>query len=125
MRVTDIMRALAATLCMIALVGVAIGQATSEGLAVRTVAEIETVVQDGHPVVKLQSAGRVVPGDQVIYTLEIRNIGTTTVREPTWSIRSRRTWRMSPIRPPVPARKRAIRWMAGIVSNRRRICGWH
>ncbi|MDP8984177.1 MAG: hypothetical protein M3N97_03910 [Pseudomonadota bacterium] len=110
---------------MVALEGAAIGQATSEGLAVRTVAEIETVVQDGHPVVKLQSAGRVVPGDQVIYTLEIRNIGAATVREPI-------------VVNPIPAHMAYIAdsaagpgaqasysWTAGIVSNRRRICGWH
>jgi len=59
------------------------GQATSESLAIRTVAEVETIVmQNDHEVVKLAPADRVVPGDQVIYSLEIRNIGAAAVREP-------------------------------------------
>jgi uncharacterized repeat protein (TIGR01451 family) len=53
-------------------------------LAVKAIAEVETrVMQDGHEIVKLAPADRVVPGDQVMYTLEIRNTGAAAVREPT------------------------------------------
>ncbi|MDP9014997.1 MAG: hypothetical protein M3O41_20505 [Pseudomonadota bacterium] len=80
----DITRAAATALCILFTSGAASGQATSGTLAIRTVAEVETVVrQDGHEFVKLAAAERVVPGDQVIYTLEIRNIGAAAVREPT------------------------------------------
>jgi uncharacterized repeat protein (TIGR01451 family) len=50
---------------------------------IKAVAEVETrAVQDGRDIVKLAPANRVVPGDQVIYTLEIRNPGRTAVRDP-------------------------------------------
>jgi uncharacterized repeat protein (TIGR01451 family) len=78
------MRATALALCVLCAPLAASGQATSDSLAVRTVAEVETIVmQNGHEVVKLAPADRVVPGDQVIYSLEIRNIGAAAVREPT------------------------------------------
>ena len=60
------------------------GQATSGGLTVKAVAEVEAhVSQDGREVVRLAPATRVAPGDEVIYTLEIRNTGAVTVRAPT------------------------------------------
>jgi len=60
------------------------GQATSEGLTVKAVAEVETrQTQEGREIVRLAPATRVAPGDEVIYTLEIRNRGTATVRTPT------------------------------------------
>ena len=60
------------------------GQATSEGLTVKAVAEVETrQSQEGREIVRLAPATRVAPGDEVIYTLEIRNRGTATVRTPT------------------------------------------
>jgi uncharacterized repeat protein (TIGR01451 family) len=71
-------------LCAIGIPTAVSGQATSPALVVKAVAEVETrVAQDGRDVVKLAPANRVVPGDQVIYTLEIRNAGRTAVRDPT------------------------------------------
>lgn len=50
------------------------GQATSLMIVVRALAEVERKVgEPGREVVKLVPAKRVVPGDEVIYTLEIRN----------------------------------------------------
>jgi uncharacterized repeat protein (TIGR01451 family) len=60
------------------------GQATSEGLTVKAVAEVQTRrTEDGREIVRLAPATRVAPGDEVIYTLEIRNRGAVTVRTPT------------------------------------------
>jgi len=76
-------RVIVAALCGIGIPYAASGQATSQALVVKAVAEVETrAVQDGHDIVKLAPANRVVPGDQVIYTLEIRNPGRAAVREP-------------------------------------------
>ena len=61
----------------------AVVQAGEEALAVRAIAEVEQINQEhGREVTKLVSADRVVSGDAVIYTLEIRNTGPTTVRKP-------------------------------------------
>jgi uncharacterized repeat protein (TIGR01451 family) len=52
-------------------------------LAVKAIAEVETrMSQNGRDIVKLTPADRVVPGDQVIYTLQIRNNGAAAVRTP-------------------------------------------
>jgi uncharacterized repeat protein (TIGR01451 family) len=60
------------------------GQATSQGLTVKAVAEVETrQTQDGREIVRLAPATRLAPGDAVIYTLEVRNSGAVTVRTPT------------------------------------------
>ena len=76
-------RVVGAALCGIGIPYAASGQATSQALVVKAVAEVETrAVQDGRDIVKLAPANRVVPGDQVIYTLEIRNPGRAAVREP-------------------------------------------
>src|SRR5260370_10901168 len=76
-------RVIGAALCGIGIPYAASGQATSGALVVKAVAEVETrAVQDGRDIVKLAPANRVVPGDQVIYTLEIRNPGRTAVRDP-------------------------------------------
>jgi uncharacterized repeat protein (TIGR01451 family) len=76
-------RVVCASLCGIGIPYAASGQATSPALVVKAVAEIETLAtRDGRDVVKLTPANRVVPGDQVIYTLEIRNPGRTAVRDP-------------------------------------------
>ena len=80
---TVITHVTAASLCTICVSVAASGQATSDSLAIKTVAEVETrVMQDGLEVVKLAPADRVVPGDEVIYTVEIRNIGAATVSAP-------------------------------------------
>ncbi|MDB6083716.1 MAG: hypothetical protein JWN43_1597, partial [Gammaproteobacteria bacterium] len=84
MRKSTVIRVAGAALCALGLASAASGQATSRALVVKVLAEVETrALQDGHEVVRLEPAERVVPGDQVIYTLEIRNIGSTAVREPT------------------------------------------
>jgi uncharacterized repeat protein (TIGR01451 family) len=71
-------------LCVVRVVAAASGQATSESLAIKAIAEVETIAkQDGREVVRLAPADRVVPGDQVIYTLEIRNVGAIAVHHPT------------------------------------------
>ena len=52
-------------------------------LAVKTVAEVELrATESGREVVKLVPADRVVPGDRVIYTLEVRNTGAAVVVSP-------------------------------------------
>jgi uncharacterized repeat protein (TIGR01451 family) len=52
-------------------------------LAIRAIAEVETkVVQNGRETSKLLPADRVVPGDQIIYTLEIRNTGAMALPPP-------------------------------------------
>jgi uncharacterized repeat protein (TIGR01451 family) len=53
---------------------------------IKVVAEVETKVSTpGHEAIKLVPANRVVPGDQVVYTLEIRNTGRTALASPTVS----------------------------------------
>jgi uncharacterized repeat protein (TIGR01451 family) len=59
------------------------GQATSSDIVVKALAEVMTNPgQDGFAPRKLAPATRVVPGDEVIYTLEVRNTGVTSVRAP-------------------------------------------
>lgn len=54
-----------------------------ERLSVKAIAEVEvTAVERGREIVKLMPADRVVPGDQVIYTVEIRNQGAMTLPPP-------------------------------------------
>jgi uncharacterized repeat protein (TIGR01451 family) len=71
-------------LCAIFLGTVADGQADSSSIAVKAIAEVESqTVKDGREISKLAPADRVVSGDWVIYTLEVRNTASTTVRTPT------------------------------------------
>jgi uncharacterized repeat protein (TIGR01451 family) len=59
------------------------GQSPTAALTVTAIAEVEKVSQEqGRETTKLVSADRVVSGDAVIYTLEVRNQGATTVRKP-------------------------------------------
>jgi uncharacterized repeat protein (TIGR01451 family) len=81
---TIMIQAACVTLCVLGLASQTSGQATSRALVIKAVAEVETVVtQGGREVVKLTTADRLVPGDQVIYTLEIRNTGPLPVHAPT------------------------------------------
>ena len=58
-------------------------QSPVDPITVRAIAEVEQVNQEhGREAVKLVSADRVVSGDALIYTLEIRNTGPTTLRKP-------------------------------------------
>jgi uncharacterized repeat protein (TIGR01451 family) len=66
------------------LAGLAAAQGGGEALQVKSIAEVEAkVTERGRPVAKLVSADRVVPGDRVIYTLQVRNTGTAVIDMPT------------------------------------------
>src|SRR5450631_1170790 len=70
--------------CSFGLAAAPSGQATSSDIVVKAVAEVMiNSTQDGVATRKLGLATRVVPGDEVIYTLEVRNMGATSVRAPT------------------------------------------
>jgi uncharacterized repeat protein (TIGR01451 family) len=59
------------------------GQATSPSVTVKAIAEVE--LRDGaggQGAVRLRPAERAVPGDQLIYTLEVRNPGMVTIPAP-------------------------------------------
>jgi uncharacterized repeat protein (TIGR01451 family) len=61
----------------------AVGQVSENPLAIRSIAEVESrTVVAGREIVKLIPADRVVPGDRVIYTLEVRNTGATALDAP-------------------------------------------
>jgi uncharacterized repeat protein (TIGR01451 family) len=72
-------------LFLIILLGsVALGQSNSGSIAVKAIAEVELqTVKEGREISKLAPADRVVSGDWVIYTLEVRNTARATVRAPT------------------------------------------
>jgi uncharacterized repeat protein (TIGR01451 family) len=56
---------------------------TDKTLAVKAIAEVETrISRNGRDIIKLAPADLVVPGDEVIYTLEIRNTGTAALPAP-------------------------------------------
>jgi uncharacterized repeat protein (TIGR01451 family) len=74
---------LIAAVLALKLAAVAAAQAPSGPLEIRAVAEVESKSMDrGREVVKLIPADRVVPGDRVLYTLEVRNSGAATVDAP-------------------------------------------
>src|SRR5271168_2396990 len=51
-------------------------QEAADPLTIKAIAEVESKsIVHGREVIKLIPADRVVPGDQVIYTLEVRNTG--------------------------------------------------
>ena len=68
------------------LLGVIIGvncPAASDPLSIKAIAEVEQASQaHGRETTKLTSAERVVSGDTVIYTLEVRNTAPTSVPRP-------------------------------------------
>jgi uncharacterized repeat protein (TIGR01451 family) len=65
------------------LAALAVGQVPGGPLAIRSIAEVESrSIAAGRAVVKLIPADRVVPGDRVIYTLEVRNTGPTALDSP-------------------------------------------
>ncbi len=78
-----IIRTLCALLLATASIYGASGQATSPGLSIKAIAEVRVrAVEDGRESFKLVPANRVVPGDEVIYTLEIRNTRGAPVPAP-------------------------------------------
>jgi len=61
----------------------AVAEAKGDTLSVKASAEVETKVSlNGRDTIRLLPADHVVPGDEVIYTLEIRNTGATPVLAP-------------------------------------------
>ena len=73
-------------LCMCALAAAAVGERAAEAaqnnkISVKAIAEVAVKIsQGGRESLRLQPADRVVPGDEVIYTLEIRS--TTGMVQP-------------------------------------------
>ena len=58
-------------------------QTSANSLEIKSIAEVESrSIQAGREVVKLIPADRVAPGDRVIYTLEVRNIGAAALSAP-------------------------------------------
>jgi len=77
------MRILCALLLTVSAASGTSGHATSNGLLVKVLAEVEVRSNiNGQETVKLAPADRVAPGDQVIYTLEIRNASSVAVPVP-------------------------------------------
>jgi uncharacterized repeat protein (TIGR01451 family) len=63
---------------------VANGQADSGSIAIKAIAEVESqTLERGRELSKLVPADRVVSGDWVIYTLEVRNTASATIPAPT------------------------------------------
>jgi uncharacterized repeat protein (TIGR01451 family) len=64
------------TVGLLLLAAAAAAQEAADPLTIRAIAEVESKsIVHGRDVIKLIPADRVVPGDQVIYTLEVRNSG--------------------------------------------------
>jgi uncharacterized repeat protein (TIGR01451 family) len=61
----------------------AAGQTALNPVAIRAVAEVEVRTKEPGRPAQLARADRVVSGDQVIYTLEVRNTAAATVHAPT------------------------------------------
>jgi uncharacterized repeat protein (TIGR01451 family) len=71
-------------LCCAFMVGVASGQTSSDHIALRVIAEVEAhATQHGRAYNRLVPADKVVPGDSVIYTVEVRNVGPNSIDSPT------------------------------------------
>jgi uncharacterized repeat protein (TIGR01451 family) len=65
-------------------VAAAAPQSNPDPLAVKTIVEVESKrTEAGREVVKLVPADRVVPGDQLLYTVQVRNTGAAAVASPT------------------------------------------
>ena len=71
-------------LCSAFVLTTASGQTSSEHIAVRVIAEVEAhVTEHGRSFSRLLPADKVVPGDSVIYTIEVHNVGPTSIDSPT------------------------------------------
>jgi uncharacterized repeat protein (TIGR01451 family) len=75
---------LCGALLSLCLGAIAVGQVPASPLEIKSIAEVESrSVRAGREVPKLIPADKVVPGDHVIYTLEVRNAGATAIEAPT------------------------------------------
>jgi uncharacterized repeat protein (TIGR01451 family) len=71
-------------LCSAFMIATASGQTSSNQIAVRVIAEVEAhVTEHGRSFSRLMPADKVVPGDSVIYTVEVHNVGPNSVDSPT------------------------------------------
>jgi uncharacterized repeat protein (TIGR01451 family) len=78
------LRGMFGALLSLFLTAVAAAQGSSSPIAIKTIAEVESrSIVGGREVAKLVAADRVVPGDRIIYTLEVRNTAATVVTAPT------------------------------------------
>jgi uncharacterized repeat protein (TIGR01451 family) len=78
---TDFQRAVT---LLIAVSVAAIAAAPADPISVRAIAEVELrTTEHGREITKLAPADRLVSGDWVIYTLEVRNTAAVPVRVPT------------------------------------------
>jgi uncharacterized repeat protein (TIGR01451 family) len=72
------------TAVLLLLTAIAAAQEVVDPLGIKAIAEVESrSIEAGREVVKLIPVDRVVPGDRVIYTLEVRNTGATALDAPT------------------------------------------
>jgi uncharacterized repeat protein (TIGR01451 family) len=71
-------------LLAVGVLAVAHGQAVSDPIVIKAIAEVEqSSLTQGREITKLLPADRVVSGDIVLYTLEVRNTAQTSVPKPT------------------------------------------
>lgn len=72
-----------ATTGLLLMAAIAAAQEATDPLTIKAIAEVESKsIAHGREVTKLIPADRVVPGDQVIYTLEARNTGGAAIDAP-------------------------------------------
>jgi uncharacterized repeat protein (TIGR01451 family) len=66
------------------LIGVAAAAVAGDPISVRAIAQVESrITEHGRQITRLAPADRLVSGDAVIYTLELRNTVSTAVHTPT------------------------------------------
>ena len=82
----DFQRAVA-LLMAIGLAAIAAAQTPADPISVRSIAQVELrTTEHGREITKLAPADRLVSGDWVIYTLEVRNTGAAAVHAPTVTV---------------------------------------
>jgi uncharacterized repeat protein (TIGR01451 family) len=83
MNIKTLFGRLLGTVLLMPLAAIAAAQTPSGPLEIRAVAEVESKsTERGREIVKLIPADRVVPGDRVLYTLEVRNSGAAVLDAP-------------------------------------------
>ena len=71
---------------LLLMAAIAAAQEAADPLTIKAIAEVESKsTAHGREVVKLIPADRVVPGDRVIYTLEVRNTAATALDAPSFT----------------------------------------